>query len=968
VLAALVLYLPLASAIAKTTTAATAIAAGGGHTCVLTSGGGVDCWGNNDIGQLGDGSTTDSSTPVEVKGVGGSGTLAGVIAITAEGEDTCVLTSGGGVDCWGGNGEGQLGDGSTVSSSTPVEVEGVGGAGTLAGVKAITAGGKNTCALTSTGGVDCWGYNGKGQLGDGSTTGSSTPVEVEGVGGSGILSGVKAITTAGGDTCAVRSGGGVDCWGSNGTGELGDGKASPEQDESAVPVEVEGVGGAGTLAGVVAIAAGENQICALLSTGGVDCWGSNRYGQLGDGSTTNRHTPVEVEGVGGSGTLAGAIAISSEGEDACALTSGGGVDCWGYNRTFQLGHGSLAEYSDTPAEVKGVGGSGTLSGVVAIAVGIEYTNDEFACALTSTGGVDCWGDNDSGELGDGSTSTAFTPVEAEGVGGLGTLSGVIALAGVKAIVAGEEHACALTDGGGVGCWGGNGEGQLGDGSTASSPMPVEVKGVGGSGTLAGVKVIAAGGNQTCALTSGGGVDCWGENENGQLGDGGTSDSSTPVEVEGVGGSGTLAGVKAITAGGKDTCALTSGGGVDCWGGNASGQLGDGSTMSSSTPVEVEGVGGSGTLAGVIAITADAEDTCALTSVGGVDCWGGNGSGQLDDGSTVSSSTPVEVEGVGGSGTLAGVEAIAVGENQTCVLTSVGGVDCWGGNGSGQLGDGSTVSSSTPVEVEGVGGSGTLAGVVAITAQGEDTCALTSVGGVDCWGDNSKGQPGDGSTMSSSAPVAVNRVGGGSGTLAGVAAITAGADHTCALTSGGGVDCWGNNDIGQLGDGSTTDSSTPVEVVLVSGTTTTTTTTPTTGTTSTTTPTTGTTNTTSTTSTVASVTGSAEAGGQAIVKGGKAALKLHCTGSGSCKGTVELIALVSQKRIVKLHGKWLVVKRTRKVVIGASSFSLANGASETLDVQLSAKGKKVLRNASKKGLQVSVEGSDIAARAVILKVP
>jgi Regulator of chromosome condensation (RCC1) repeat len=163
VLAALVLYLPLASAIAKTTTAATAIAAGGGHTCVLTSGGGVDCWGENENGQLGDGSTTDSSTPVEVKGVGGSGTLAGVIAITAEGEDTCALTSGGGVDCWGGNGEGQLGDGPTVSSSTPVEVEGVGGAGTLAGVIAITAGGKNTCALTSTGGVDCWGYNGKGR-------------------------------------------------------------------------------------------------------------------------------------------------------------------------------------------------------------------------------------------------------------------------------------------------------------------------------------------------------------------------------------------------------------------------------------------------------------------------------------------------------------------------------------------------------------------------------------------------------------------------------------------------------------------------------------------------------------------------------------------------------------------------------------------------------------------------------------
>ena len=204
---------------------------------------------------------------------------------------------------------------------------------------------------------------------------------------------------------------------------------------------------------------------------------------------------------------------------------------------------------------------------------------------------------------------------------------------------------------------------------------------------------------------------------------------------------------------------------------------------------------SGLTSGMAAISAGGAHTCALTTAGGVLCWGWNYYGQLGDGTMMSKSTPAAVNGLAG-----GAAALGAGYVHTCALTTAGRALCWGSNDSGQLGDGTTRDKSTPAAVIGLAN-----GIAAISAGGNHTCALIAAGGALCWGNNDFGQLGDGTTRDKGTPTMV------SGLASGVAAISAGGSHTCALTSAGGALCWGNNDSGQLGDGTMRDKSTPAAV-------------------------------------------------------------------------------------------------------------------------------------------------------------
>jgi alpha-tubulin suppressor-like RCC1 family protein len=357
-----------------------------------------------------------------------------------------------------------------------------------------------------------------------------------------------------------------------------------------------------------------------------------------------------------------------------------------------------------------------LAKIAAISAGNDHT-----CALTTGGGVKCWGWNAHGQLGDGTTNDHLTPVDVSGL-----------TSGMQAISAGNYHTCALTTGGGVQCWGHNEYGQLGDGTTNDRLTPVDV-----SGLTSSVQAISAGNYHTCALTRGGRVKCWGRNEYGQLGDGSQNDRLTPVDVIGL-----TSVVQAISAGGEHTCALTTSGGVKCWGSNVHGQLGDSTQISRPWP----GPGGvTGLNSGVQAISAGWDHTCALTTGGGVKCWGYNGYGQLGDSTTIWRPWPRDV-----SGLTSGVQAIAAGYAHTCALTTGTGIKCWGHNGYGQLGDGTMVRRLTPVDV-----SGLTSGVQAISAGNEYTCAVATGGGAKCWGYNGYGQLGDGTTSNRWMPVDVS---------------------------------------------------------------------------------------------------------------------------------------------------------------------------------------------------------------------
>jgi alpha-tubulin suppressor-like RCC1 family protein len=359
-----------------------------------------------------------------------------------------------------------------------------------------------------------WGDNVSSQIGIGTSTVRSSLAQVTSLG-----TGITAISASGLDTLALRSDGTVVAWGSNYFGQLGDGTTT----DRATPVVVSG------LSNVIAVAAGETFSLALRSDGSVVAWGSNKFGQLGNGTNTDRLTPVSV-----SGLTNGVIAIAAGGAHALALKSGGAVVAWGSNHFGQLGDGTSTD-RNTPVQVAGL-----PSGVTAISAGSGHS-----LALTSAGGVVAWGDNDACQLGDGIFDTSVPPNPVCNnrnvpfpVKGLAS--------GVTAISAGERHSLALTSAGAVMSWGWNITGQLGDGSTVfSQNVPKQVVGL-----TSGVTAISAGGLHSLALKSGGSVVAWGKNFYGELGNGATKNRNAPVAVTAL-----TSGVTAIAAGGSHSVAL-----------------------------------------------------------------------------------------------------------------------------------------------------------------------------------------------------------------------------------------------------------------------------------------------------------------------------------------------------------------------------------------------------------------------------
>jgi alpha-tubulin suppressor-like RCC1 family protein len=374
-------------------TSMVAVAAGESSACVLSSVGNVFCWGDNTYGELGNATLTTSGTPTEVRAVGGAGFLSGVTAISGNGSEFCAV-SGGNVFCWGDNSNGQLGDNSVVSSPTPVMVLGSAGTGTLSGILSVSVGYQEACAVSTAGNAYCWGAGTSGQLGNGSTSSDNHyPVEVVGLGGSGVLGSVTSIGVGMSGACAVANAN-VYCWGLSSLGALGNNNATGT---TGIPVEVLGVGATGVLSSVTSVTVNAYSACAV-SLGAIYCWGNNGNGQLGNDSTTLSPVPVAA-----SGMTSGATSVSiGQSSSTCAVVSGAAF-CWGSNSFGGLGNNSTTQ-SLVPVSV-----SDLNSGVTQISTG-----SGFACAVVS-GHAYCWGANTVGETGQGTTGGQnLIPVEVVG--------------------------------------------------------------------------------------------------------------------------------------------------------------------------------------------------------------------------------------------------------------------------------------------------------------------------------------------------------------------------------------------------------------------------------------------------------------------------------------------------------------------------------------------------------------------------
>jgi alpha-tubulin suppressor-like RCC1 family protein/phosphodiesterase/alkaline phosphatase D-like protein len=939
----------------------TSIAVGDNHCLVLCSDGTLAAWGNNTSAQLGNATAViGSSTPVLVDQ---TGVLAGktVVAISAGAYHNLVLCADGTVAIWGGNGNGQLGDGTTNSRSQPLLVNRT---GVLADktITAIAAGGFHSLVQCSDGTLAGWGYNSSGQLGNGSSSNISLPVSVN---QTGVLAGktITAIAAGYRHSSALCSDGTLATWGSNSYGGLGNGSNT----NATAPVLVTRTG---VLAGktISTFAGGEYHSAVLCTDGKIASWGYNTSGELGNGTTANSNVPVLVN-----------TAMQLNGERFATLTSGshhslalsamppppvattlaataitdtsvalnGQVNAQGSPTTVTFEYGLTESYGQTatatPASASGTNTTAVALNLSGLISGATYY---YRVVATSAGGVSRGADmtfttttlSRLASLGvsAGTLTPTFAPstvsylatvpfaaasitlnpqveiatttirvngtavasgtasnplplavgnnavtVVTTAAGGMGTMTytvmvtrmpqafafssatsvplstGDFVATGMSAAFAlsyapvpGTDltvinntganaiqgrftnlthgQAVAIAFGGityvfvadyfgGTGndlilrwantrpfAWGYNANGRVGNNTTADAWMPVPVD---RSGYLADkvVTTVAAGSNHSLALCHDGTVAAWGSANNYQLGNGSTSNSQIPKLVS---LTGALAGktVTAITAGANHSLALCSDGTVLAWGSNSSGQIGNNSTYGPMNPVAVNR---SGVLKDkrVIAMAAGDSHSMVLCDDGTLAAWGAGSNGQLGTGSTTSSTVPVLVRQ---TGVLAGkrVTAISAGAFHSLALCSDGTLAAWGYNSYGQLGNNSTTNSLVPVPVS---LTGQFAGkaATAISAGDYHSLFLFADGSVAACGYNDYGQLGNNTTTNSSVPVAVIRTGVLSGKT--VAAVVAASRRSFALCTDGTVAAWGHNNSGYLGNNNTTNSSVPVLV-------------------------------------------------------------------------------------------------------------------------------------------------------------
>jgi YD repeat-containing protein len=769
--------------------AANGVIAGGlNHSLALQRDGSVLAWGYNGYGQLGDGTTDYRTFPKRISG------FTDVRALAAGDNHSLALTADGHVWAWGYNGYGQLGRGTTTNSQVPAQVLTAAGQ-PLAGIVAIGSGAGYGLALAADGTVWAWGENGSGQLADGTTTNRTLAQQVRDANGAPLV-GIRAIAAGDDHVLALKADGRVLAWGYNGYGQLGDNTTTARTRARMVLDD-----GYRALTGIVAIAAGGNQSLALGSDGYALAWGSNGYGQLGDGSTTNRYLPQWVVDADGF-PLPGVAAIAAGQNHSLALEVGRRLLGWGRNDQGQLGDGSWTDRRWAAAVVDADGHQPSEVQVIAAA-------GSHNLALRADATLLGWGDNGYGQVGDGTQwdrpqavavwDGNLEPISNIGQPGMTDSDGDGTPDTSDAFPYDARYRSDTDRDGLPDEWEQAQFGNLagaadrdGDGDGISDGDEFAH---GSDPRLAPTRTqtpIAAGVYHSLAVQRDGTVLAWGDNSYGQLGDGTTTDRPNPRQIS------DLANIVAVAAGEYYSLALGDDGRVWAWGYNGNGQLGDATTTNRNAPAAVrDGLGNP--LAGVIAIAAGDRHGLALRADGTLLAWGYNGYGQLGDSSTTQSGVPHLLREQNG-GAITQIVAISAGSNHSLALKADGRLLGWGANGSGQLGD--DTSSSRYRAVAALDSEHRpFTAIAGVSAQGDFTLARSDDGHAQAFGYNGYGQLGDGTTRARGYPLPV--VGNGSIPISTVAAVAGGWRHALVLLGSGPragrLLAWGENAQGQLGD-------------------------------------------------------------------------------------------------------------------------------------------------------------------------
>ncbi|MBL7256748.1 RCC1 domain-containing protein [Paractinoplanes lichenicola] len=592
----------------------TTVATGSNHTCGIQTDSTLWCWGANAYGQLAQDptATPTSRVPVQVTFPG----LTGWATVSAGTEFTCATRTDGTLYCWGRNGQGQLGIGLTVPnpSSVPLAVSG-------SGWTSVALGSQHACGLQGTV-LSCWGNGGSNRLGQANSTSYPSPATV---------AGSWATLAVGQDhACGITLTGQLYCWGAGGNGRLGRGTTNSTTNG---PVPIGGAGDTWR-----SIAAGQAHTCGTQTDNSLYCWGTNTYGQVGDGTVTDQLSPVKIGASVWSAVAPGEIAAMT-----CAIRTDGTLWCWGTT--------GLPLFK--PLRI----GTGTTWHQAA-------AGDQFVCAVRDAGALYCFGQQNAGRLGAGDTANHFGPTPVTTTAGTA----------FSQVTAGQYHACAVGADTTLWCWGSATYGQTGQGNSTQQNGPAQV-----TSPATGWTSVSAGALFSCGIRADTTMYCWGNNVFGELAQGATSTpQSTPVPVTTPAATGWVQ----VSAGFQHACALRTDTKVYCWGSNGSGRLGFGTSAAALVPTVISGPGG------YLTIGIATDHSCGIRDNGTLWCWGTGANGRLGVGSTADKYLPTQVTGSSAWRRIGG------GNPNTCGVRADNAVWCWGGNARGQLGLGSAYGDQT----------------------------------------------------------------------------------------------------------------------------------------------------------------------------------------------------------------------------------------------------------------------------------